>query len=414
MEDTARAPARERYFVLFLLILVYTLNFLDRQILSILAVPIKAEFHLDDSHLGLLGGLAFGLVYSVLAIPAAWLADRYSRTWIIAGGLALWSGFTALCGAAMTFPQLFMARMGVGIGEAGGPPAYSLICDYFPPKTRARAIAIYSFGIPLGSAAGILFGGYMAAKIDWRFAFIAMGLAGLAFAPLFRLLVREPKRDAAADAAPGMIATARSAFAKPAFWLLSFGAGSASLVGYGLMFWLPSFLVRTLGLSLIDTSKFLAAVLFFGGVAGMLLGGWLADRLGQKRRAAYPLIPAIAFLVSTPLYVAAVTMASQNAFWLFVGAQALGLVWLGPIATAVQHLGPANTRSQTSALFLLINNLIGLGVGPWFFGHMSDYFKPDHGVESIKYAFISGLGFYVLAAGLLILAATRMKKDWHD
>lgn len=413
--DQTKAHAG-RWFILFLLIIVYTLNFLDRQILSILAVPIKAEFGLSDTQLGLLGGLMFGLVYSILAIPAAWLADRFSRTWIMTGALALWSGFTAFCGLAMSFPQLCVARMGVGIGEAGGvAPAYSLIADWFPPKSRARALAIYSFGIPLGSAAGILFGGLMASKVDWRFAFIAIGAAGVLLAPVFRLLVREPARTHPQVKAPGILDTARIAFAKPAFWLLSFGAGCSSLVGYGLMFWLPSFLVRTLGLTLVDTSKFLASVLFCGGIAGMFLGGWLADALGQNRRAAYPLIPALSFLLSTPLYVWAVmSPPSPDSFWLFVIPQALGLVWLGPVLTAVQHLGPAGSRSQMSALFLLINNLIGLGAGPWFFGQMSDVFKAQYGVDSIKYAFLSGLGFYGLAAVLLLLAATRMKKDWVE
>ena len=199
MTDAASTPAVERpgyrFYVLAVLIFVYMLNFLDRQIIGILAAPLKAEFGLSDSQFGLLGGIAFASVYSTLAIPLAWLADRFSRVWIMTGALAVWSGFTALCGAAGGFGQLFLCRMGVGVGEAGGvAPAYSLIADYFPPRQRARALAAFAFGIPLGTAAGTLVGGLLAANYGWRTSFIVVGLIGLLFAPLLRLTVRDPKR----------------------------------------------------------------------------------------------------------------------------------------------------------------------------------------------------------------------------
>lgn len=403
------------WLVLLMLILVYMLNFLDRQIISILAVPIHAEFHLSDSQTGWLGGLAFGLFYSVLALPAAWIADRASRVGVMTAALVLWSGFTALCGMVGSFAQLFIARMGVGIGEAGGvAPAYSLIADLFPPKMRARALAVYSLGIPLGAAAGVYIGGLLAS--DWRRAFLIVGLAGLVLALPFRLLVREPKREPAHTAGPGnLMVQAMQVCAKPSFWLLSLGAGFASLVGYGLLFWFPSFLVRSLHFDLSGAGRFLALILLIGGVIGMSLGGVLADRLGAARKSAYALIPAAAFLASAPLYALGVTAhSSLSAFWLFLIPQALGLMWFGPILTAVQHLGPARTRSQVSALFLLINNLIGLGLGPWFFGRMSDLFRPDFGEASLKCAFLSSLGFYVLAALLLALAARRLPRDWVD
>ncbi|ESQ74800.1 MFS transporter [Asticcacaulis sp. AC402] len=405
-----------RHFILILLILVYILNFLDRQIISILAVPIKAEFDITDAQLGWLLGLAFGSVYSILAIPAAWLADRFSRVWIMTGALAIWSTFTAFCGLATSYSQLFIARMGVGVGEAGGvAPAYSLISDLFPAKSRARALAIYSFGIPVGAAAGVLFGGLVASTIDWRYAFIIIGVVGVLLAPVFKLLVKDPPRPVSAEKAPSTWAVAQIAFAKPSFWLLSFGSGCSSLVGYGLMAWLPSFLTRSLGFDLAQTSYYLAAILFFGGVTGMFLGGVLADKLGQASKSAYPLIPAGAFILSAPLYAfGTLANAPEVTFVLFMAAQALGLVWLGPILTAVQHLGPARSRSQMSALFLLINNLIGLGLGPYFFGQVSDLLKPQYGADSIKWAFVIGLGFYLVAALLLFLASKRLKKDWVD
>ncbi|WP_370236729.1 MFS transporter, partial [Brevundimonas sp.] len=186
-----------RFYVLAILIFVYMLNFLDRQIIGILAAPLKEEFGLTDSQFGLLGGIAFASVYSTLAIPLAWLADRYSRVWIMTGALTVWSGFTALCGVAGSYGQLFLYRMGVGVGEAGGvAPAYSLVADYFPPHQRARALAGFAFGIPLGTAAGTLVGGLLAAEYGWRTAFIVVGLLGLLVAPVLRLTVKDPKRGA--------------------------------------------------------------------------------------------------------------------------------------------------------------------------------------------------------------------------
>ena len=186
---TAAADTQSRAWVLFILVVVYTFNFIDRQITGILAVPIKEDLGLSDTELGLMGGLAFALFYTGLGIPVAMLADRVSRTWIMTVALTIWSGMTALCGLANNFWQLFMARLGVGVGEAGGvAPAYSLISDFFPPNQRARALSIYSFGIPIGSTLGIVFGGYIATKIDWRYAFFIVGLAGIALAPIFRMM----------------------------------------------------------------------------------------------------------------------------------------------------------------------------------------------------------------------------------
>ncbi len=185
------APLPGRSIALLMLVVVYTFNFIDRQIVGILAVPIKADLGLTDAQLGLMGGLAFALFYTGLGIPVAMLADRVSRTWIITIALGLWSAFTAACGLAQNFWHLFLARLGVGVGEAGGvTPAYSLLMDYFPPGQRARAVSIYSFGIPIGSALGIVLGGVIASLIDWRWAFFAVGVAGIMLAPVFRMLVQ--------------------------------------------------------------------------------------------------------------------------------------------------------------------------------------------------------------------------------
>ncbi len=418
MSSTSRASGYPKV-VLAVLIVAYTFNFLDRQILGILAGPIKAELGLSDGQLGLMGGLAFALFYTGLGVPIAALADRWSRTWIMTGALTLWSGFTALCGLATGFWQLFLCRMGVGIGEAGGvAPAYSLISDYFPKEQRARALAAYSFGIPIGSALGILFGGLIAHAVDWRAAFIAVGVAGVALAPIFRLIVKEPPREASPPPAPVAAGAppaggVRALLAKPSFWLISLGAAASSVCGYGVAFWLPSFFERSLGMGLVDRSLFLGSMTLVGGVIGVWAGGVLGDRLGRARPAAYLLVPAVAFLLALPCFVLAVQAKTLwVAFILFLIPTGLNLVWLGPVITAVQHLVAPAQRSTASACFLFVNNLIGLGLGTWYFGAISDVLTPRYGTEALRYAIYSGLGFYVVSAVLFILAARGLKRDW--
>ena len=428
--------ARYRYVVLAMLILVYTLNFLDRQILGILAKPIKEEFGLSDGQFGLMSGLAFALLYTTLAIPIAWLADRFSRVWIMTTALTLWSGFTALCGFAGGFSALFLARMGVGIGEAGGvAPAYSMLADYFPKHQRARALAAYAFGIPLGTAAGTLVGGLLAVHFGWRTAFIAVGVLGVLLAPIFRLIVRDPRRGGA-DMAAGDTTTVQAPAAplrevikvlarKPSFWLLSFGAASSSVCGYGVALWLPSFFMRSLGLTLRETAWYYSGIAFFGGLAGIWLGGAVADRLGAKSKAGYPLTPAIAFLISVPCFLLAMNSGSlvgnlgggaalALAFAIFLIPTGLNLAWLGPITAAVQHLAPAPMRTTASALFLLINNLLGIAVGTYYFGLVSDLLKPTFGQESLRWSIYTGMGFYLVAALLFFLASRRLAKDWVE
>lgn len=504
MTEAAADPAPQRtgyrYYVLAVLILVYMLNFLDRQIIGILAAPLKAHFGLSDSEFGLLGGIAFASVYSTLAIPLAWLADRMSRVWIITGALAIWSGFTALCGMAGSFTQLFLFRMGVGVGEAGGvAPAYSLVADYFPKEQRARALAAYAFGIPLGTAAGTLVGGVLAANYGWQTAFITVGLLGLLVAPLLRLTVRDPKRgglDAPAVAAETLVsaaapppaqetrlggrvanlillaglgllgaaaasylglfpgrtilmafagglltvigisvwiarATATVLFAKPSFWFLALGAASSSVCGYGVAGWLPSFFMRSFELTLLETSWYYAGIALVGGIIGIWGGGVVADRMGRSSKAAYPMTPAIAFLISAPCFILAMNsgwlidqimpgaggnslQALTVAFFIFLIPTGLNLVWLGPITAAIQHLVAPPMRTTASALFLLLNNLLGIAVGFYYFGWMSDLLAPRFGDESLRWAIYTGMGFYVLAAVLFIFGSRVLKKDWVE
>jgi MFS family permease len=408
---TRPTPTRPT-IVLATLLLVYTFNFLDRQILSILAQPVKAELRLSDGQLGMLGGLAFAILYSTLAVPLAMLADRTSRATVVTASLAVWSAFTALCGTATAFAQLFAYRVGVGVGEAGGvAPSHALISAAFPPERRARALAIYSLGIPLGSAAGVLLGGAIAAAVEWRTAFIVVGLAGLLIAPVVRLVLREPPRPKADKGSTG------GAFAtlarKPSFWLLSAGASAGSTIGYGLAFWLPSLLGRSFGLDLTGTSRFVGALLLTGGVAGILGGGWIADRIGARDRRAYALVPAIAYLAGAPLFAAGLLSGSwQAAFALLIVPQALVCAWFGPVLTAVQNLVPPSMRATASASFLLVNNLVGLGLGSWLVGIGADALAPAYGAESLRYALTGGLLLYLVAGGLMLLAGRFLARDW--
>lgn len=493
-----KAPsAWYRYYVLAILIFVYTLNFVDRQIIGILAAPLKAHFELTDQQFGLLGGIAFASVYSTLAIPLAWLADRSSRVWIMTGALTVWSGFTALCGIAGSFGQLFLFRMGVGVGEAGGvAPAYSLIADYFPPHQRARAMAGFAFGIPLGTAGGTLIGGLLAVKYGWQTAFIVVGILGVLVAPILRLTVKDPKRGgtdapkaeavvadkpikqpiphgagrkaalasfavAALFGALGLFATLTQGIGeavvpffgaglmavigvsmwiaratgnvimkKKSFWLLALGAASSSVCGYGVAGWLPLFFMRSFGLTLSQVSWYYAGIALIGGLLGIWMGGVIADRMGQKSKGAYPLVPAISYLISVPSFILAMNspwlisllpggggsavMGLVVAFLVFLIPTGLNLVWLGPITAAIQHLAPAPMRSTASAIFLLINNLLGLAVGFYYFGWMADVLRPTFGEESLRWAIYTGMGFYLVASGLLMLASKTLKRDWVD
>ena len=420
MKMDTKSPGYRAY-VMFILVVVYTFNFIDRQIVGILAVPIKADLGLTDTQLGLMGGLAFALFYTGLGIPVAILADRWKRTWIMTAALTIWSGMTAACGLATNFWQLFMARLGVGVGEAGGvAPAYSLISDYFPSHQRARALSVYSFGIPIGSALGILFGGYIASKIDWRFAFFAVGIAGILVAPIFKLTVAEPPRGQydvkGPDApAPTLAEIVQLLMQKPSFWLISLGASASSMMGYGLFFWLPSFLVRSFGLELLEASVFYAGILLIGGIAGTWAGGYMADRFGAGKRGNYVIIPAIAFLLTIPLYVMAILSPNlTTTFFALLIPTGLGLAWLGPVLSAIQHVVPSTMRATASAIFLFINNLIGIGAGTVALGIISDNLEARFGDDSLRYAILAGTGFYLIAATLFLASAKRLAKDWEE
>ena len=406
----------DRRVVLAMLLLAYIFNFLDRQLLSILATPIKVDLGLSDTQLGMLGGVAFAMLYTVLSIPLALLADRTHRSWVIAGSLAVWSGFTALCGAATGFWHLFAARVGVGVGEAGGvAPSYALISDYFPLKQRARALATYSLGAPVGQAAGLMLGAAIAQALNWRAAFIVIGVAGLVFAPLFKIIVRDPPRPSTGQPVAGAAAAFRILSGKKSFWLISLGAGMNGMLSYALAFWLPSILIRSYGLTLTAASYFSGFLVLIGGSAGVVLGGWLADLSGRTDPGFYPKLAGISWLVSAPLFVLGFLSPSPSLAWLIlVVPQALNLVWFGPVITAVQHLVAPHMRATASACFLLIANLLGLGAGTWLMGGLSDVMTARFGAEALRYAAILIANLALIASVLTFLSVRPLRREWVE
>jgi MFS family permease len=414
LSAAASRPPRSGSLVLAILLIAYIFNFLDRQILGILAAPIKASLNLTDAQFGALGGTAFALLYSVLGIPLAFLADRTSRSAVVAGSLAVWSAFTALCGTATGFWQLFLFRVGVGVGEAGGvAPSYALIADYFPPERRARALAIFSLGIPIGLGGGAFIGAHLAAWFGWRAAFLIMGVAGVLLAPILRVVVRDVPRAAPAAAQAPVSSVFPMLAKKPAFWLLAFGASASSLCGYGLALWTPSIMIRSFGLDLVSAGNFLASLVILGGCAGVFAGGWFADRLGQMDRGWYARLPAIAWAITAPTFVAGYFAPNLWLAWiLLLIPNGLNILWLGPIVTAVQHLVPRPMRATASASFLLINNLVGLGVGPWLIGRLSDAMKATYGADALRNAAAACTSFYLLAALLMLICIKHLRAQW--
>lgn len=410
-------PARRPYAILAMLMVVYIFSYIDRLLLAILAEPVKADLSLNDTQMGLLGGLAFALLYSTMGVPLALVADRRGRSLVITVSLAVWSGFTALCGFATNFWHMFLARLGVGVGEAGGvAPSYALISDTFPPEHRARATGIYMMAIPLGSAAGAFFGAWIASAVDWRLAFIAMGVAGVLLTVPFRLIVRDGPASAAgrAEARP-----LKESFAvlgrKPSFWLVCIATGIGSMCTYGLNFWLPSVLGRSFGLDLYDRGAVYAALVLIGGCAGMWLGGWSGDRFGKRSRAAYGWIPALSMWISVPLFAVGILSGDVvTAFaWLLV-PQVLSYLWSVPALTAAQHLAPARDRATAAACVLFFSNAIGFGLGTPVMGWLSDRMHDSYGSDSLRYAMLAILSLYLVAGAMMMLAARYLPRDWVD
>lgn len=382
---------------LWILLVVYIFNFIDRQIVNILAEPIRLELGLSDTQIGLMTGLAFALFYTVLGLPIARFSDRAStnRAWLIGSALAVWSAMTALCGMAQNFIQLLLARIGVGVGEAGcTPPAHSLIADMVEPAKRASALAFYALGIPIGTLLGMLIGGLLADTVGWRNAFLIVGLPGLLLAVIVFALLKDPRRTGMVQAATAsqpdgqmpMGAALKAMFASRAFVLLVTAGSAAAFLAYGKVTWITIFFQRTHGLTPGEVGFWFGLVNGAAGIAGTFLGGYLADRFGSTNRRHVLTAPAVGMVVTIPFALFAFMSDDWfTALLLLIVPTLCNSLYYGPTYSSVQGLVPLRARAIAAAVLLFFQNLIGLGLGPLFFGMLSDLLQPSYGEESVRY-----------------------------
>ena len=425
--NTKHIPNKNyRTFVLVLLTIVYGFNFIDRQIVGILAPFIQKDLGLSNTQLGLLIGLAFATLYTTVAIPLAWLADRYNRVNILSIALATWSGFTALTGLATNFTQIAIARMGVGIGEAGGsPPSHSIISDMYSKEERAGALGVYSMGIPLGIMAAYFITavlmGSSPEEVDWRRIFIFLGLTGIALAIVLRLVVREPIRGAmefeekVEIIQPPFLESLKILLKIPAWWAMCFGIAFGSFAAYATSAFHTKFLI-----ALDPTFNIQKLVIILGiinGVAyvgGTYFGAKLADRWGKKDIRVYGWLPAVTILLCLPIGILSYWAPSveMNLFWTSLFLVFIG-VYLGPSFAIAQTLAPIKMRAMSTALFFFILNMIALGGGPTFTGWLIDVFKENYNdLESMRYAMTVTFGIFIPSAISFFIVSRVLPRDW--
>lgn len=405
-----------RYYVLGLLTLAYAFAHIDRSIVSVLLPAIKREFLVGDAALAFLSGLAFAILFILLGIPIAVLADRGNRRGIIAVSVALWSALTAACGLAGSFAQLVLMRIGVGIGEAGLTPAtHSILSDLFPPRRRAFAMGVYSVGVYLGLLLGLSLGGYFAQHFGWRKTFFFAGLPGLIVAALIRFTIAEPKRGHPDDTLSGVqdfpaIGTVlHYLWDRRALRYSFLGISICAMSTQTLAVWLPSFLTRSHHLSIAHAGLMMGLAAGVGGAIGTLAGGRLSDLFGARDErwrlwivtVAMVLAPICSFVI---LFVQSTAILAAT---LTLGA-ALSAVHLAPTAAVVQNLTPLRMRARASAIALFIVNLLGLGLGPLIVGSLSDHLRPYLGAESLRYALTPVILFALISAGVYFIAGSAL------
>ncbi|MCB1644537.1 MAG: MFS transporter [Pseudomonadales bacterium] len=424
LQSQAENPGGQRFstgymrYALGVFLLVYIVNFIDRQIFSILIEPIKEDIHLSDTQLGLLGGIAFALFYTFAGIPIARWADKGVRKNIVAMAILIWSAMTMFTSTAKSFGMLLAARVGVGIGEAGcSPPIHSLISDYFPEEKRATALSIYSLGIPIGGAIGTLAGGWIGEYFGWRTAFLVVGVPGILVSAIVYFTIREPARGMSeklavkTDTVP-VQDTLKFMWRLKSFWHLALAGALHAFVGYGVALFMPSFFIRIHGFGLAETSTYLFLI-GLTGMIGTFFGGYLGDRFGTRDKRWYMGIPGIATLISVPF--AVIFYTSQDpylALFLAVPGAILGPMYLGPTFAMTQALVTPAMRAMASAILLFVLNLIGLGFGPVFAGFLSDFLKESYGQESIRYALLYlAVGGNLWSALHYYLASRTLRDD---
>ncbi len=405
-------PAGAR-LALLLLFIVSLFNYLDRWMLSILVPAIKADLELSDTQIGFITGIAFSLFYATMGIPIARLADRHSRRLVIAGAMALWSAMTAVCGLAQSFTQLAIARVMVGVGEAGAtPPSHSLIADLYPRERRAFAIAIYALGAPFGIFIGFLLGGWLTQVYGWRVALLAFGIPGLMLAGAVLALLKEPARGAADGVveqlvSPPLAVTLKTLFSRPTFINNCLASGFYTMVYLGLLNWMPSFFERTHELPISTIGAWLAVILGGSQLLGVLSGGWLADRLAAVDMRWLMRLCSITVLVAIPFYPAALLWSDPTvAFILLFVPFMVSIMQAGPQHATTQGVSPVAMRATAAATYLLIVNLMG-GLGPQLVGLLSDALAGIQDTASLGWAMMLVAVTFSVLSGLFFYLASR-------
>jgi predicted MFS family arabinose efflux permease len=411
------APLPGAWFALGMLCFIYVLNFLDRQLLSILAKPIQDTLHVTDSQLGLIGGLYFAIFYCFISIPVGWLADRTNRIYVLSIACGLWSAATIACGLARTYPELVVARMTVGVGEAGGvPPSYAIISDYFPPGMRGTALGLFNLGPPIGAALGVAFGASIAAAFSWRDAFVVLGGVGIFAALALVLMVREPKRGGldpitASEKKSGFFETLGMFFSRPTLMLAALGSGATQFITYGMGNFATLFLMREKGMTLEQVAVYYALIIGVAMSAGIFVSGWVIDRFTRRSKVAYAIVPAISLMLAIPFYVGFVWAPDwQTALIFLIGPTFLNYFYLSSSVTLVQQEVRPDQRVMSGALLLLIMNMIGLGLGPTYVGAASDFFRTNFPDNSLQIALYTLVPFYVIAI-LFFLRLARVLRN---
>ncbi|WP_240504519.1 spinster family MFS transporter [Tsuneonella mangrovi] len=407
--------------MLSILLIVYIFNFIDRQIVNILAEPIALELHLSDTQIGLMTGIAFALFYTVLGLPIARYADRpsTSRPRLISAALAIWSMMTALSGLAQNFAHLLLARIGVGVGEAGcTPAAHSLISDSVPKEKRASALAFYALGIPIGTVLGMMIGGVLADTIGWRHAFMIVGLPGVLLAGVVLIMLKDPRRTGAlpsALTAPkqlGNSETLKAIFGSRALMLVMAAGSAAAFLGYGKVTWATIFFQRTHGLTPGETGFYFGLVNGIAGILGTIIGGRIADRFGKTDRRHVLTAPAIGMVIAAPTAFLGYWVADWRLalFVLFVPTL-LNSLYYGPTYSCVQGLVKPEARAMAAAVLLFFQNLIGLGLGPLLFGILSDAIKPSFGENSVQWVLYIASFMSLIPAFFFWRASLRLNDE---